>query len=156
MKPCKDCVTEFGVEGAGGRIFFPPAHHKPRPAPHPGPRCATHHRAAVKAARARAHETRVGKVYGLPPGAYEALYEAQQGVCALCLRATGKSRKLAVDHDHSSGLVRGLLCYTDNKILGHLRDDPEAARRLVAYLLNPPAKQLGLVAYHQEKRSDDQ
>jgi hypothetical protein len=61
-------------------------------------------------------------------------------VCAICKRATGTGkRKLAIDHDHSTGHVRGLLCSVDNKLLGHLRDDPELAKGIFEYLTNPPA-----------------
>lgn len=140
MKPkprrfCKDCENN-------GKV--------PRPAPHPGPRCATHHRAAVKASKAVAHEKRVQKVYGLAPGEYGRLYEFQGGRCAICERATGAAKKLSVDHDHKTGLVRGLLCGTCNKLLGHLRDDLETAKRVYSYLLWSPAEQLGIVAIRME------
>lgn len=131
MKPrvCKDC--EPGVK---------------RPAPHPGPRCATHHRATVAARKAASHARRVANVYGLRDGQYEQLYAAQGGVCAICRRAKGATKKLAVDHDHKTGYVRGLLCSPCNKILGHLRDDINAAGRVFSYLLTPPAfNVIGLV-----------
>lgn len=115
-----------------------------RPAPHPGPRCATHHRATLKARRVRAHGTRVQRVYGLTPGDYEALYEAQGGRCAICQRATGASKRLAVDHEHRLGFTRsatrGLLCSTCNQLLGWFRDDPELLIRAGLYLVNPPAR----------------
>jgi len=77
---------------------------------------------------------------------YEALYEAQGGCCYICQRAKGISKKLSVDHDHATGYVRGLLCATCNKILGHLRDDDYAAARIVSYLVYPPAfKTIGKV-----------
>ena len=120
-KPCKDC-------GSVTRKVTPP-----------GPRCATCHRERRKAARQAAHELRVGKVYGLKPGQYEELYEAQGGVCYICRRASGKTKRLAVDHDHKTGYVRGLLCGPCNKILGHLRDDPDTSLRVWIYLVTPPA-----------------
>lgn len=91
-RPCKDC--EPGSK---------------RPAPHPGPRCATHHREFRKTSRKRAAEKRIEKVYGLTSGQYEALRAAQGFVCAICRRPS-RVRRLAVDHDHVSGAVRGLLC----------------------------------------------
>jgi len=119
--PCKDCP-------AGGK----------RPAPYPGPRCATHHRQVKRARRATAHETRVGKLYGLAPGDYARLLEAQGGVCALCREATGAVRRLAVDHDHATGEVRGLLCMPCNRdVLGRGR---EMLVRALEYLDNPPAR----------------
>ena len=130
VRRCKDCE--------------PDSH---RPAPHPGPRCATHHRAVLKARRAAAHEQRVQKIYGLAPGRYAALYAAQGGRCAICRRATGKAKKLAVDHDHrccpgpvSCGrCVRGLLCGPCNRdVIGRL--DLDGLSRAYWYLVNPPAQ----------------
>lgn len=127
VKPCKDCVT-------AGRALT-------RPAPFPGPRCATDHRAFKKAQKERNHDRMVQTVYGLAPGDYERLLAAQGGTCAVdgC-RANGKSKKLAVDHDHSTGEVRGLLCGRHNQLIGYHRDDPESFRSIAAYLESPPAR----------------
>jgi hypothetical protein len=126
-KPCKDCV-------AAGRPLN-------RPAPHPGPRCATDHRAFKKAQKERNHDRMVQTVYGLAPGDYERLLQAQGGTCAVhgC-RANGKSKKLAVDHDHATGEVRGILCGRHNQLIGYHRDSPEAFRSIAAYLESPPAR----------------
>lgn len=129
MITCKDCLVE-GVLTV-------------RPAPNPGPRCATHHRAARKARAAAAHDRRVSVVYGLAAGDYQRLYDLQGGVCAGCRRATGRARRLAVDHDHVTGRVRGLLCSPCNRLLGHVRDDVGTLMRIVQYLLDPPAGRLG-------------
>jgi len=130
-KFCKDCK-------AAGR---PPT----RPAPHPGPRCATHHREFRKAQRETAHDRRVQRVYGLAPGEYQRQYKAQGGRCAILgCRATGTGRKkLAVDHDHQTGRFRGLLCSTHNQMIGEHRDDPQAFRSIANYLENPPAYETG-------------
>lgn len=93
-------------------------------------------------------DQRAQKVYNLEPGMYARLYQSQGGVCYICRRATGATRSLAVDHDHSccpgagscGSCVRGLLCKGCNyKILGHLRDDVEALQRAISYLESPPA-----------------
>lgn len=131
-KPCKDCF-------AAGRPLN-------RPAPHPGPRCATDHRAFRKAQKAKNHDRMVQRTYGLAPGDYEKLLAAQGGRCAVTgCRATGKSKMLAVDHDHKTGNVRGILCSSHNRLIGYNRDNPEAFRSLAEYLENPPARKvLGL------------
>jgi hypothetical protein len=108
----------------------------------PGPRCATHTRARKQALSSKAHAARIEVTYGITAEEYQELYEAQGGKCWICRRATGASRRLSVDHDHKTGKVRGLLCRTCNSHLGHLRDDPEAALRVVTYLLHPPADQV--------------
>ena len=57
---------------------------------------------------------------------YQALFEAQGGVCKLCGKEENarknhseEKRMLAVDHDHNTGVVRGLLCASCNVKLGH-------------------------------------
>lgn len=131
--------------------------HRARPAPHPGPRCTTCHRAVKKTRKRAAHETRTRRTYGITPEEYKALYEAQGGRCYGCKRATGTSKALAVDHDHRSArcqgehppeqgcrkCVRGLLCSTCNRIIGHFRDDPIAFQRLARYLMGEtPAREV--------------
>lgn len=123
MKPCRDCLP--GTK---------------RPTPHPGPRCVTHHRVVVKARKEAAHERMVQKTYGLGPGDYARLLAAQGGKCWICQRATGARKRLAVDHDHSSGEVRGILCGPCNQLLGHVRNDPDVLIRAAQYLINPPAR----------------
>ena len=39
-----------------------------------------------------------------------------------------------IDHDHASGLVRGILCFCCNVGIGHLKDDPERVRKALEYL----------------------
>lgn len=112
---------------------------RPRPAIHGGPRsrrCTTHHRVHREARKSRAAETRVRRVYGLASGEYEALLDLQGGTCAICCRSTGKARRLAVDHDHETGEVRGLLCSPCNKII--LSYGGDVLRRAMRYLESPP------------------
>lgn len=106
----------------------------------PGPRCATCHRARKAALKAAAHARWVEKTYGITGEQYETLYRAQGGVCYLCKRATGKSKRLAVDHDHKTGYVRGLLCGPCNSVLAQARDDVLYFHRAIAYLTAPPAQ----------------
>lgn len=135
-KVCMDCLADWDLLD-----IAPPT--KPRPAPHPGPRCATHWGKEKKRRRTAAHEKRVQATYGLGDGDYDAVYESQGGRCAICQRATGATRKLSVDHDHKTLLVRGLLCRPCNNLLGHARDDPEFFTRAKDYLEKPPAQKIG-------------
>lgn len=119
---CKDC--EPGVK---------------RPAPFPGPRCATHNRDEKKRKKEAAWAAHIFKTYGLTAEQYYTILEHQEGVCFICRRAKGTTKKLAVDHDHATGYVRGLLCGPCNKVLGHFRDDDQAFQRGGFYLRQPPA-----------------
>ena len=58
--------------------------------------------------------------YGITVEEYDALFDAQQGKCALCGGDSNGRGRLAVDHDHATGRVRGLLCFTCNTALGRL------------------------------------
>ncbi len=83
-------------------------------------------------------DTQLKKHYGITLADWEAMYLAQGGVCAVCKATeTDKSSRyanLAVDHCHTTGKVRGLLCNACNRAIGFLRDDPQIARALAAYL----------------------
>lgn len=90
-------------------------------------------------ASARQHEAMVAKTYGLAGDGYEALLKRQGGKCAIC-RARPRSKRLAVDHDHKSGAVRGLLCSRCNHdLLGSAWDSLAMAVALWHYMNTPPA-----------------
>ncbi len=64
------------------------------------------------------------KKYGLKPGEYQDLNLKQNGLCGICKLAPKANRKLHVDHDHTTGLVRGLLCPRCNVVLGFVESEP--------------------------------
>lgn len=72
--------------------------------------------------------------YGLTPEAYQARFAEQCGLCAICRRPEQRHPNLAVDHDHATGRVRGLLCTDCNTGIGKLGDSPERLLRAVEYL----------------------
>lgn len=122
-----------------------------RPTPYPGPRCATCSRVQKKASKERSRDSYLQRTYGISEQEYDEIKAFQNGKCAICQRATGATKNLAVDHDHAhcSGkqgcreCTRGLLCSCCNqKVLGHLRDSVEALQRAIDYLLNPPAQEV--------------
>ena len=105
-------------------------------------RCATHTRVAKKAAKINAAARKVEKQYGITSEQYWALYEAQGGRCAICQRATGKTKLLSVEHDHVTGEVFGLCCGTCNTMLGRLGRTIDPYVRTINYLLDPPARRV--------------
>ena len=73
------------------------------------------------------------RMYGISMEEYESLSAAQDHLCAICAQPE-EDRLLAVDHDHVSGRLRGLLCTRCNRGLGFFQDDPQRLTRAVAYL----------------------
>lgn len=73
------------------------------------------------------------KRYGLTPDQADALLASQGGVCACCGTAPGT--RWHVDHDHVSGVVRGILCVGCNVLIGRLGDRAEEVERRVAVIL---------------------
>lgn len=75
--------------------------------------------------------------YGVSADVFDALVERQNGVCAICGRQPPErhgQRRLFLDHDHVTGAVRSALCGNCNIALGMIRDSPELAEKLAAYL----------------------
>lgn len=146
-KRCVDCVRE-GID-TERRL----TDHKGKP--YPGPRCRTHHLQKRKERSEAAAERRWMQNFGLTPEEYWAIYEWQRNelrekwgidtgaACYICGRAKGRKPRLAVDHNHKTGLVRMLACRKCNRdVLGHLRDDPDAFRRALEVLDQSPASKV--------------
>ena len=81
------------------------------------------------------------KNYGLNLKEYNEILKNQNGVCLICGnkeitkgRHTDKIISLSVDHDHKTGQVRGLLCYSCNVGLGAFKDDVQLLRNAIAYI----------------------
>jgi hypothetical protein len=71
--------------------------------------------------------------YGITCYTYAKLEAHSDNTCWICGQPP-KTRKLAVDHSHKTGLIRGLLCYNCNRALRWLRDNPVIARNAATYL----------------------
>lgn len=119
-RPCKKCGrnrAERFFSGARGRV------------------CVNCRRTR---SRTNSRNRRIFETYGLTEQDYNALFQAQQGRCAIC--GGQRKQKLSVDHDHKTGLVRGLLCRLCNgRLLTAARDMPLILRIAANYLEKPPA-----------------
>jgi len=73
--------------------------------------------------------------YGLTVEQYEAMVTAQDGKCAICTDVLTPGRDTHVDHNHTTGENRGLLCNNCNLALGHMADDANRLLAAAAYLL---------------------
>ena len=73
--------------------------------------------------------------YGVSEEDYNAMVLLQNNLCAICNKPS--HRTLHVDHDHKTGRVRGLLCYSCNTGIGLLRDDINYLANAIKYLTYP-------------------
>ena len=124
-----------------------------RAAPKPGPRCLEHWREEKRRRAKAVHAKVIEEKYEITGDDYQAIYEFQGGCCAVCGKAKGISKMLAVDHEHNKpgcthdpsmgcrNCVRCLACTTCNKVvLG--RYDVAALRRAIKVLEDPPAQRV--------------
>lgn len=84
----------------------------------------------VERFRANQRRHRLKKQYGMSEADWDALVLAQEGRCKICEQPAD----LRVDHCHTSGVVRGLLCHSCNTAIGHFRDDTAVLYRAISYL----------------------
>ena len=86
-------------------------------------------------------DNKLKRAYGISYQEYLHMLDAQEGQCAICgTTDTGKRKAFAVDHCHTCGEVRGLLCAPCNTAIGSLKEDLEIMQRAMDY-----------VKFHQEK-----
>ncbi len=96
-----------------------------------------HQQEPVKRGRAWHARARRSKSWGteLTPDAFAAMYNEQNGACAIGgMRETGNSVALAIDHDHTTGAICGLLCCRCNPGLGQFMDNPDLLRKAAIHL----------------------
>jgi hypothetical protein len=66
----------------------------------------------------KAHAIALNKRYGISINVYNDLFKQQKGACGICKKSLGK-KHLALDHNHKTGEIRGLLCGNCNLHLGY-------------------------------------
>jgi hypothetical protein len=78
--------------------------------------------------------------YGISLADYKRMFVSQHGKCLACSRVIvdfgggRKPERAHIDHDHRTGMVRGLLCMQCNMILGAVNDSTEVLANLIVYL----------------------
>ena len=82
--------------------------------------------------KARKRDAYLQRTYGITAAQYAAMLRMQWNRCAICGKKP-TNRRLHVDHDHRSSVVRGLLCFYCNKFIV-ARHSVDTARKLLAYL----------------------
>lgn len=84
-----------------------------------------------------AHSKRNGRLkreYNITIAQYDTMHLYQGGVCAICGLANQRGQRLAVDHDHKTSKVRGLLCDLCNRGLGLFGDNQTRLLKALLYL----------------------
>lgn len=76
------------------------------------------------------------RVLGITNDDYWKMYKEQKGRCGICKRRMYSKRYkvFCVDHNHTTGEIRGLLCHNCNRALGMFRDDPIALKRAIGWV----------------------
>jgi hypothetical protein len=134
-KNCVICKTQFKTGGTSNRVITcSPSCRAKRSQEQLDAR-----RESVNTSR-RGERNRKGNLFrrfGITEVDYLRMFDEQGGCCAICGTSTpGTSGVFAVDHDHSTGRVRGLLCRGCNIGIGNLGDDAERLESAVRYLRN--------------------
>ena len=125
---CKECLKEkillkFYARGNGYQ-----------------PRCKTcfKKRYQGKKYRIKQHAGHLKRTFGITLDKYTELFDLQNGQCAICSTISpGKGRKnFCVDHNHLTGKIRGLLCYSCNIGISLLQEQLNVLKSAVRYLEN--------------------
>lgn len=78
-------------------------------------------------------DERLKRQYSITEEQYEAIFKKQDGRCAICF-CRQHYQRLSVDHDHKTGMVRGLLCTNCNRGLGRFFDSALRLQNAAAYI----------------------
>lgn len=74
--------------------------------------------------------------YGMNFEEYDNMIKLQKGVCAICKMPPKDGKNLHIDHDHVTGIVRGLLCFRCNFGLSYFKEDKNIIKNLYEYMTN--------------------
>ena len=72
--------------------------------------------------------------YGITVEDYQQMFIDQENKCAICQRHSRGEKTLVIDHNHETGKVRGLLCYSCNSGIGLLQDNIKMLHNAIEYL----------------------
>lgn len=129
-QPCKSAYSEEMREWWRSR-----PKRDPRPEDHGKTRGYSYYGCRCSRCRETIRWSWIKQKYGLSEDGYLSLLGSQNGACAICRKPFGDAVP-NVDHDHSTGLVRGLLCTVCNTGVGKLGDSVEGLTAALRYLAN--------------------
>jgi hypothetical protein len=79
-------------------------------------------------------DVKLRAAYGISLAKFNEMLKAQGGGCAVCRGPANGMGTFHVDHDHTTGVIRGLLCHSCNCALGLMKEDPKLLRKLIRYI----------------------
>lgn len=140
LKTCRGCLRE----GIADLVFYKASSGGFRP------RCKECHSAQTKSwvkrnpdkhktiYRRANHRSNLRGRFGISVEEYERL-EAKYGtLCSICKQPETRQRRICLDHDHKTMMLRGFLCSRCNMVIGRMVDDPELLAAAESYLRRPP------------------
>lgn len=80
------------------------------------------------------------RLKGVDPDKVSAYQYSHDGYCDICGGLQATEKRLDIEHDHATGEFRGMTCSDCNNILKFARDDVDRLRKVIGYLLDPPAR----------------
>jgi len=87
--------------------------------------------------KSKSQELHLKNTYNLTIDDYNKIFDEQKGCCKICEKHQSEFKaKLAVDHCHQTGKIRGLLCNNCNRGLGHLKDSVLLLKKAIKYIKN--------------------
>lgn len=124
---CKECVKKSTVESARRRRHSDPEKTREKDRNY-----------RLKNAR-NCRSNSLKYRFGITADDYDVMYDKQQGCCAICgihsSDYTNKTKlRLHVDHCHTTGMIRGLLCNSCNTSLGGFKDSEDVLNKAIAYI----------------------
>lgn len=137
---CRSCLKSYGERNAD-RIKERNAAYYIRNAEKVKARTAVYRALNPDRAKNRAASGSLNRKYGITTDERNRLLADQGGTCAICKTVP---KKPAVDHCHSNGKIRGVLCNSCNSVIGFAKDNPETLASAMEYLSlhrnSPPAR----------------
>jgi len=91
-------------------------------------------------AKLRARAGHLKRKFGMTVEQYDVMLAAQGGGCCICGRPPRDDISLHVDHDHSTGMIRGILCFRCNNALADFQEDPALLIKAAGYVSRSPGR----------------
>lgn len=142
---CESSVKANGLCAAHYQRFLRHGHTRYRDRKRPAQQCSMPNCGNILYANSLCHahyaKFKNWKSYGITPEIYISMLKFQNHVCEICHKGekiingkSGKIRDMAIDHCHTTGKVRSLLCSSCNTAIGSFKDSPELLRKAADYL----------------------